>query len=219
MLHVLYAARGSLAAGLTESKRTRCAPVSSSSRTSGPCRRRCRQRFVAPTGGAASTNGFLAKTGRPFDVTSRSATDEVEELSESFSEELSAGYEEEEEDANGSAPFWMLSQKDKQLLTQLGTCAMAALAEPILGSVDTICIGRLGVIPMAAMTPNNTVFNMLNTLASLTMSVTVVSKMSAAIGAGRRRVDADSSSDENKNQSKMMSTDSAFDVGATSALV
>jgi Na+-driven multidrug efflux pump len=96
---------------------------------------------------------------------------------------------------------------------------MAALAEPILGSVDTICIGRLGVIPMAAMTPNNTVFNMLNTLASLTMSVTVVSKMSAAIGAGRRRVDAESSSDEKKNQSNMMSTDSAFDVGATSALV
>jgi hypothetical protein len=44
----------------------------------------------------------------------------VEELSESFSEELSAGYEEEEEDANGSAAFWMLSEKDKQVRIETG---------------------------------------------------------------------------------------------------
>jgi hypothetical protein len=34
---------------------------------------------------------------------------------------------------------------------QVATCAAAAIAEPLLGMVDTVCIGHLGLLPLAAM--------------------------------------------------------------------
>ena len=125
----------------------------------------------------------------------------------------------EEDIVEAPTPFWVVTRKDMEMITQLGTCAMSALAEPILGAIDTLCIGRLGVHHMAAMAPNNTVFNMLNTFANLTLAVMVTSAMSAAIGAGRRGPNPKNPKILKPSAfADMTSADCAFNVGATTAL-
>jgi len=83
-------------------------------------------------------------------------------------------------------PWWRLSTVDIEMLMQVTTCAAAAIAEPLLGMVDTICIGQLGLLPLAAMAPNNTVFGMINQLATFTLVVTVANKVASALGAGSK---------------------------------
>ena len=90
---------------------------------------------------------------------------------------------------------------------QVATCAAAAIAEPLLGMVDTICIGHLGLLPLAAMAPNNTIFGMINQLATFTLVVTVANKVAMALGAGSKA-----------RQLRMMSAEAALNVGNACAL-
>eukprot|EP00240_Pyramimonas_obovata_P003205 CAMPEP_0118932730 /NCGR_PEP_ID=MMETSP1169-20130426/10588_1 /TAXON_ID=36882 /ORGANISM="Pyramimonas obovata, Strain CCMP722" /LENGTH=622 /DNA_ID=CAMNT_0006875427 /DNA_START=519 /DNA_END=2384 /DNA_ORIENTATION=- len=105
-------------------------------------------------------------------------------------------------------PWWKVSKSDKEMLVQVGTCAAAAILDPLLGMVDTICIGQLGVLHLAAMAPNNTVFGMVNQLATFTVVVAVANKVASALGAGK--------SAEAKG---IMSASRAFNVGMTSSLL
>jgi len=104
-------------------------------------------------------------------------------------------------------PWWLISQSDKQMLVQVGTCAAAAVLDPLLAMVDTVCIGQLGVLHLAAMAPNNTVFGMVNQLATFTVVVAVTNKLASALGAGK--------SAESK---RIMSANCAFNVGMASAI-
>mmetsp|Transcript_593 Transcript_593/g.839 ORF Transcript_593/g.839 Transcript_593/m.839 type:complete len:574 (-) Transcript_593:307-2028(-) len=104
-------------------------------------------------------------------------------------------------------PWWTLSSVDKEMLMQVATCAAAAIAEPLLGMVDTVCIGQLGMLPLAAMAPNNTVYGMLNQLATFTLVVTVSNKIAAALGAGKVR------------SRTMMSAANALKIGLTCSTI
>eukprot|EP00892_Ulva_mutabilis_P008551 jgi/Ulvmu1/6068/UM027_0046.1 len=71
-----------------------------------------------------------------------------------------------------------------KVISSVAACSGAALADPLMSLVDTAFVGRLGVLPLAALGPNAALFNVVFFIGFSALGVVATNQISAAYGCG-----------------------------------
>eukprot|EP00873_Tetraselmis_striata_P023282 jgi/Tetstr1/443546/TSEL_031550.t1 len=79
---------------------------------------------------------------------------------------------------------WRLSLLDRTILSNTLICTGAAIAEPLMGMADTAFVGHLGLVPLAALGPNNTAFSFIAFFGAFSLSVATTDRIATCRAQG-----------------------------------